>query len=54
MTQDPNQPAYPGGDAYPTSGESAPAGPMTPPPPVALAVKGMYVGAALSLLGAPR
>ena len=52
MTHDPNQPDYPGGGAYPSTGENRPAaGAVTPPPPVALAVKLMYVGAGLSLIG---
>lgn len=64
MTQDPNAPQQPGGyqgapqqpGGYPTGGQPYPApdqhgtGPVTPPPPVALAVKLMYVGAVLSLV----
>ena len=55
MTQDPNQPAYPGGDSYPAGGGypspgDTVRGPVTPPPPVSLAVKLMYAGAVLSLI----
>jgi hypothetical protein len=52
--QPPGPESAPGPPAYPTApqyGVPEPPAPATPPPPVALAVRLMYVGAALSLLG---